>query len=48
MNVCVGVRAQLIDKDKKPKWEPEHIEDVSEELIKKAFEHLPPDQELDI
>jgi len=42
------VRAQLIDKDKSPKWQPDDITDVSEELITKAFEPLPHDQELDI
>ncbi len=33
-----GVRALLIDKDRKPKWSPDKIEDVSPELISAHFQ----------
>lgn len=46
--LCLGVRAQLIDKDKSPKWQPDDITDVVDDTIIKAFEPLPKDQELDI
>uniref|UniRef100_A0A2H8TVH3 3-hydroxyisobutyryl-CoA hydrolase, mitochondrial n=1 Tax=Melanaphis sacchari TaxID=742174 RepID=A0A2H8TVH3_9HEMI len=41
-----GVRALLIDKDKKPKWCPASLEDVKDEIIDKYFEPLPKDEEL--
>ncbi|RFB01626.1 enoyl-CoA hydratase/isomerase family protein [Parvularcula marina] len=33
-----GVRAQVIDKDRRPKWEPEKLSEVSEDVIKGYFE----------
>jgi enoyl-CoA hydratase/carnithine racemase len=35
-----GVRALLIDKDRKPKWSPERFEEVSQELIDGHFSAL--------
>lgn len=32
-----GVRAQLIDKDRKPKWQPSKLEEVSDELVNNYF-----------
>lgn len=36
-----GVRAFLIDKDLKPKWDPPKIEDVTEEHLRRFYEPLP-------
>lgn len=33
-----GVRAAIIDKDKKPKWKPEKLSEVSNEAVKSYFE----------
>lgn len=41
-----GVRALLIDKDKRPKWSPSRIQDVSEEMISRFFQPLPNDEDL--
>jgi len=35
-----GVRALLVDKDNKPKWNPNRIEDVSNELVMSHFKSL--------
>jgi len=35
-----GVRALLVDKDNKPKWKPNRIEDVSNELVMSHFKSL--------
>ncbi|CAN5344119.1 enoyl-CoA hydratase/isomerase family protein [soil metagenome] len=32
-----GVRAAIIDKDRKPKWSPERIEDVTPDIVAKYF-----------
>uniref|UniRef100_A0A023FA16 3-hydroxyisobutyryl-CoA hydrolase, mitochondrial n=1 Tax=Triatoma infestans TaxID=30076 RepID=A0A023FA16_TRIIF len=53
MEACIssdfyeGVRALLIDKDKKPKWCPK-LEDISDEMIETYFKPLQPDEELNI
>jgi len=39
-----GIRAQVIDKDRNPRWEPEHVADVTPELVASFFEPL--DREL--
>jgi len=39
---CEGIRAVLIDKDNKPRWEPARLEDVSEERVAAFFAPLPP------
>ena len=41
-----GVRALLVDKDRKPKWSPTHIEGVSAELVQSYLAPLPPSEEL--
>ena len=35
-----GVRAQVIDKDRKPKWQPAHLEDVDDATVARFFEPL--------
>lgn len=32
-----GIRAQIIDKDKSPKWNPSTLEDVTEEMVERLF-----------
>jgi enoyl-CoA hydratase len=41
-----GVRALLIDKDRKPKWSPADLGEVSPELVARYLAPLPPDEEL--
>lgn len=41
-----GVRALLIDKDQKPKWNPRTIEEVTYAHVDSFFEQLPPNEEL--
>jgi len=33
-----GIRAVLVDKDNNPKWQPAHLEDVTEEMVKSYFQ----------
>ncbi len=42
-----GVRAVLIDRDQNPCWNPERVEDVSNDLVVAHFEHLG-DKELNL
>ena len=35
-----GVRAMLVDKDRKPNWKPFNIKDVDESRVNKFFEAL--------
>ena len=35
-----GVRAQIIDKDRSPKWSPADLSDVGDEFIQSHFEPL--------
>lgn len=35
-----GIRAVLIDKDQKPKWYPQTIQDISNEYIEEYFKSL--------
>ena len=39
-----GVRALLIDKDNAPRWDPPTPEGVTDEMIERIFEPLPPEQ----
>ncbi|MBT3172779.1 MAG: enoyl-CoA hydratase/isomerase family protein, partial [Rhodospirillaceae bacterium] len=32
-----GIRAQIIDKDRQPKWQPARLEDVGEDLVASYF-----------
>lgn len=41
-----GVRALLIGKDKKPKWNPPSIEDVPLDRVRSFFDPLPNNDEL--
>jgi enoyl-CoA hydratase len=41
-----GVRALLIDKDRKPKWSPTELGEVAPELIARYLAPLPPGEEL--
>lgn len=41
-----GVRALLVDKDNKPKWNPANLADVKEEELHAFFEPLPHQEEL--
>lgn len=41
-----GVRALLIRKDRKPKWKPTYIEDVSDEYVQSFFKPLPSNMRL--
>lgn len=43
-----GVRALLVDKDKKPKWNPSTLEKVSDEKVDSFFAKLPPAIELNL
>ncbi|KAK5578564.1 hypothetical protein RB653_008236 [Dictyostelium firmibasis] len=43
-----GVRSVIIDKDQNPKWDPQTLEDVSDEYINHYFSKLPIDQEFPI
>lgn len=36
-----GIRAQLVDKDRNPKWSPAAIDAVTPEMVAAAFEHTP-------
>lgn len=39
-----GVRAALVDKDGKPRWEPDRIEDVSPDMVDDYFADMGPDE----
>jgi len=41
-----GVRALLIDKDHKPKWNPPTLEEVTQEIVDHHFAPLKPEEEL--
>ncbi|MGP5607843.1 enoyl-CoA hydratase/isomerase family protein [Arthrobacter rhombi] len=40
-----GIRAQVIDKDRQPKWSPANFEQISPEMIRDYFEPLGPDEQ---
>ncbi|KAG5666435.1 hypothetical protein PVAND_014463 [Polypedilum vanderplanki] len=41
-----GVRALILEKDLKPKWEPKKLHDVKDDLLSKIFAPIPKDKEL--
>jgi enoyl-CoA hydratase len=41
-----GVRALLVDKDRKPRWSPPQLGGVTTELVERYLAPLPPDEEL--
>ncbi|XP_015115719.1 3-hydroxyisobutyryl-CoA hydrolase, mitochondrial [Diachasma alloeum] len=41
-----GVRALLIDKDGKPRWNPASLEQVTDDYVENMFKSLPADEEL--
>ena len=41
-----GVRALLVDKDRKPKWSPARLAEVTPELVAAYLAPLPADEEL--
>ncbi|MFQ5563005.1 MAG: enoyl-CoA hydratase/isomerase family protein [Parvularculaceae bacterium] len=43
-----GVRAQIIDKDRAPKWSPASVEKVSDKAIEKCFAPLEGEEELEL
>jgi enoyl-CoA hydratase len=40
------VRALLVDKDRKPKWSPPALGEVTPELVARYLAPLPPEEEL--
>lgn len=42
-----GIRAQVIDKDRKPKWRPARLEAVDAQTIERFFEPLPDETKLE-
>ena len=43
-----GVRAQVVDKDKRPSWQPARLQDVSEGLLDSIFAPMPKGLGLDL
>jgi enoyl-CoA hydratase len=41
-----GIRALLIDKDRKPRWNPSRLEDTDAALVESLFAPLPPGEDL--
>lgn len=41
-----GVRALIVDKDRKPKWSPPQLDDVTTEMVERYLSPLPPGEEL--
>jgi len=48
MEFYEGVRALLIDKDHKPKWNPPTLEEVTQEIVDHHFAPLKPEEELNL
>lgn len=43
-----GVRALIIDKDRRPTWNPAHLNEVSQKMVANFMEPLPSDKELSL
>ncbi|MDT9592113.1 enoyl-CoA hydratase/isomerase family protein [Nocardioides zeae] len=43
-----GIRAQVIDKDRSPRWRPASADDVTADVVSAHFEPLEPSRELDL
>lgn len=43
-----GVRALIIDKDRRPNWNPAHLNEVSQKMVANFMEPLPSDKELSL
>ena len=41
-----GVRALIVDKDRKPKWSPPQLDGVTAEMVERYLSPLPPGEEL--
>jgi enoyl-CoA hydratase len=41
-----GVRALIVDKDRKPKWSPPRLDGVTAEMVERYFSPLPPGEDL--
>ncbi|KAL8555190.1 hypothetical protein ACS0TY_003124 [Phlomoides rotata] len=46
-DIFEGVRAVTIDKDRRPKWNPQKLEEVSDELVNQFFQDLDNDEDWD-
>jgi enoyl-CoA hydratase len=43
-DLAEGVRSQIIDKDRSPKWQPATLADVTDEMVNACFEMQPEDE----
>ncbi len=43
-DLAEGIRAQVIDKDRKPRWKPARLDEVTDEDVDAFFAPLPEDQ----
>ena len=41
-----GVRAVLVDRDNDPKWNPNDLKEISNEVVERYFSKLPDQEEL--
>ena len=41
-----GVRAVLVDRDNNPKWNPNDLKEISNEVVERYFSKLPDEEEL--
>ena len=41
-----GVRAVLVDRDNDPKWSPNDLKGISDEVVERYFSKLPDEEEL--
>jgi hypothetical protein len=41
-----GVRALLVDKDRKPRWSPAQLGEMTDDLVARYLAPLPPEEEL--